>query len=108
MIKSGQFDNVFDVIHPVRVSFVPLVVLSGSGGNDAVCLLSAKFGGTSSAKQVDTVANQDESALHLCKFVLVIGWYYYWMTLCSKKRQTGDTLGCGLCSSFDARRECGI
>ena len=42
------------------------------GENNAVSLLNVEFGGTSSANQVDVVANQDESTLRLCYWVVLL------------------------------------
>jgi len=54
------------------------------------------------------VANQDESALHLCIFFLLLGGTTIgWPFALKSDKQVAPLRG-GLCSNFGARRERGI
>ena len=64
--------------------------------------------GNKQYNQVDTVANQDESALHLCIFFLLLGGTTIGWPFALKSDKQVVPLGGGLCSNFGARWERGV
>ena len=87
---------------------MPLVVSSIRGENDAVCLLSVGFGGTSSIiRLIQWLTKMSLCCIYANLFLLLGGTTIGWPFALKSDKQVVP-LGGGLCSNFGARWERGV